>query len=306
MHELITVVPPPVGRPADYVISDLTAALSRRGIPSISTSSRSGRVRRRLRIAARDTGRLVLVPMMGADFDFAFAASRYGLPVVLAWDVWEPDLDFWAQQMRRLGPHSCFVTSSQSAAELRKRLNIPVHHAPEATDPEYYSPGAPLKARTVDVLELGRKHDQWHEAIRNAAATLGIAHRYEKVRGSIVYKTRDDLKHGLAETKVSVCFPSSRTHPERAGGTTTLTHRYLESIASRCLIVGESPPELRQLLGFDPVVAVDWSQPWRQLQDILLDIGRWQGLVDRSFDALAGVASWDVRVAEILSGLAGE
>ena len=66
-----------------------------------------------------------------------------------------------------------------------------------------------------------------------------------------------DLVAGLANSRVSICFPQSITNPERCGKVETVTLRYFESMASKCLIVGKCPLELRDLFGYNPVIEVD-------------------------------------------------
>ena len=68
---------------------------------------------------------------------------------------------------------------------------------------------------------------------------------------------RMPLAAGFGDAKVSVCFPSSTTHPQRSGSVETATHRYFESFASRCIVVGRAPAELVDLFGYNPVVEAD-------------------------------------------------
>ena len=45
----------------------------------------------------------------------------------------------------------------------------------------------PLASRSIGVLELGRRHDAFHEQIVPALAGAGIVHLYEKVRGQVIF-----------------------------------------------------------------------------------------------------------------------
>ena len=175
-----------------------------------------------------------------------------------------------------------------------------VEHLPEAIDIAKYSPGSSLPSRSIDVLELGRRHPSWHEAVQTAARDQGVTHFYERVPGELVFSAETSLSSGLAQSKISVCFPSNVTHPDRSGSVSTLTSRYLESMASRCLVLGESPPELRDLLGFDPVVRADMSEPWRQLDSILATIDTYQPQVDRAHEQIQSVGTWNFRIRQLL------
>jgi hypothetical protein len=82
-----------------------------------------------------------------------------------------------------------------------------------------------------------------------------------------------------------------------------MTHRYLESIASRCLVLGRAPAQLVDLLGFDPVVPADLSAPWPQVREVLSDLARYQHQVDAAYDRVRDVGSWDVRMREVLQAV---
>jgi hypothetical protein len=158
-----------------------------------------------------------------------------------------------------------------------------------------YQHRLPLVQRQIDVLELGRRHRGYHDQITSALATAGKAHRYERQPGQIIFPTKEDLVEGMGQTKVSVCFPSSMTHPARSGDGETATHRYFESIASRSVLVGHCPAELRDLFGYDPVVPVDWSDPVKQLLGIVDRIEEYQPHVERNHQRLLEVGTWEVR-----------
>lgn len=212
---------------------------------------------------------------------YAWALLRAKQPkAALMFDVWEQDIEYVARIMASYGLDHVFLTAKQSAEMLAERAGPGrVTWFPEALPhmpPE--SPG--LCERPVDVLQLGRKFDPYHEKI----VDQGFSYVFEKVVGQVIYPTEEALNQGLASAKISVCFPRSVTHPEIAGCISTMTQRYLESMANRCLIVGECPPEMRELFGYDPVVQADLADPAGQLWDILGRIGEFQGLVDRNYE----------------------
>jgi hypothetical protein len=83
-----------------------------------------------------------------------------------------------------------------------------------------------------------------------------------------------------------------------------MTHRYLEAAATKTLIVGAIPGEMKDLFGFTPGIEVDPSCPEEVLQQLVDDPAQFQHLVDRTHQRLRQVATWDVRVAEMLSVVA--
>jgi hypothetical protein len=288
--------------PSSYVIRDFTNALVREGVEPIrlrrwvgSVLSRSG-----LRVQ-RSSGQLVIVPLMGRRSDVLAAASLYGRPVPFCWDVWEPEWELWANLLDTVQAPLVVTTSLQSAQHLQVTLTSAlVRHLPEATAVGRYKPGGPLSHRTTDVLELGRRNPRWHEAVEAAARGHGLKHLYERRRGEFIFSDEASLIAGLADTKISVCFPSNITHPERSGSVSTLTNRYLESMASRCLVLGHAPDELSDLFGFNPVIEADTTEPWSQLESIVDSVESYQASVDEAYRAVQSLGSWRHRVRQLL------
>lgn len=224
--------------------------------------------------------------------------------VVFAFDCWPSRYQEWERFFRRLKVRLVFLTAQASVAEFRKR--IPTMEAiwvPEATSPSDYHPGIPLVERELDVLELGRRLDSFHFAVAPEMTRNRRVHRFETSPGSLVFPTRKDFVAGLANSKISVCFPGSMTHPVESGGVETVTHRYFESIASKCIVLGKAPRELVEIFGFNPVIDVDLCAPGRQVLEILSEVGSYQGFVDRNYTRLCEVGTWAVRAKTIVAAL---
>lgn len=100
-----------------------------------------------------------------------------------------------------------------------------------------------------------------------------------------------------------ISFPQIDTHPQKVGDIETLTQRYWETMLSRNLIVGRAPNELIQLIGYNPVVDVDWINPKKQLSDILSNIESYQALVERNYQTAKVMASWDNRAKDVITTL---
>ena len=164
-----------------------------------------------------------------------------------------------------------------------------------------YRSDAPLASRSIGVLELGRRHAAFHEQITPVLAGAGIVHLYEKVRGQVIFPTRSNLVSGFADSRISVCFPQSLTNPARAGRVETATYRYFESMASKCVLVGRCPPELRDMFGYNPVVETGDA---REVVDILSNIADYQPLVDRNYQRLLEVGTHTARVDTLIRELA--
>ena len=144
-------------------------------------------------------------------------------------------------------------------------------------------------------MALGRKWDAFHNAIFEEMERKGYVYLYEKVKGEIVFPTRELFVDGLARTKISICVPSSITHPDRAGDIETMTVRYLESMASKCLVLGVAPKEMIELFGYNPVVEIDMKNPSRQIEDILQNYDSYIPLIERNYAEVANNHTWDNR-----------
>lgn len=213
-------------------------------------------------------------------------------------DCWEPAFPRWESFFKRNRTQLAFLTARDAVMHFQRRL--PARRfvwLPESVDPAAQKCDLPLANRTIDVLELGRKYDAFHDRVTPALAKEGLTHQFEKVKGEIIFSTRDELVAGLATSRISVCFPQSLTNPSRCGNVETVTLRYFESMAARCLLVGKCPLELRDLFGYNPVIEID-SPP--DVVDIVRKIAEYQTLVDRNYQRLLEVGTHTARVETLI------
>jgi hypothetical protein len=126
-----------------------------------------------------------------------------------------------------------------------------------------------------------------------------IRYLYEKVKGEVIFKTRDEFIDGLGRSRISICFPKSITHSTQAGGISTMTHRYLESIASRCLILGIIPDEMRELFGYDPGITVNMNDPAGQIIEIIRNFHAYIPLIEKNYSACINNHDWANRWMKI-------
>ena len=198
--------------------------------------------------------------------------------------------DAWPhfQERIRLFAEACnlthlFVSSSQGTEMLAKILKrTSCHWIPEGITPEdYYLAFTP--ARDIDVLQLGRCYRRYHNLIVDPLEKLGKVYLYEKVPGNVIFPTRLDYVEGLARSKISVCVPIAETHPQIAGGIETMTARYLQSMFSRCLVVGRATKEMIRLFGHNPVVEIDFDNPVDQLRHLLDNLSDYRPLIEKNY-----------------------
>jgi hypothetical protein len=283
--------------------------MAARGIPSVARR-RNSVTKLLAKILARmllvgNLGRWsrgpVLVTLMGHSEHKIVPFAYWTEVVPYCFDCWEPEWPRWESFFRRHRTRLAFFTARQSADHFRHVLpSLTSVWLPEAVNLCEYQPERPLKDRNIDVLEFGRKFDQFHNAILAGLNATGRAHQYERVKGAVIFKTNDAFRAALGDSKISVCFPGSMTHPERSGGVETATRRYFESIASKCVLVGRCPQELTDLFGYNPVVEIETGRELEQVNAILSDIDRFQPLVEKNYARLREKGSWKSRVSTIL------
>lgn len=220
------------------------------------------------------------------------------------YDCWPNTWDAWQSFFKSNNVRIAFFTSKQACEHFAaSNPEIVCQWLPEATDPSKYISNRLLQDREIDVLEMGRKYLAYHDSI-SALLCNGYTHLYEKSSGEIIFPTTELLIDGLANSKISVCFPASITHPAKSSGLETVTHRYFESMASKCLMVGHCPDELLDLFGYNPVVEADLENPSAQIVEILNNISQYQELVDKNYSRFLEVGTWKIRVKTVINLLA--
>ncbi|WP_426374572.1 hypothetical protein ACN9MI_21165 [Rhodococcoides fascians] len=294
--------------PSFYPVQALVSELAGLGIQEVPISAHMARLSNSLgqirlpSFSRRSKTSLVFIPMMGPRFDLLAAGSRLGRPVVYAWDIWEKDVAKWIENVDRFGVELLICTSSDAKALLDSGgVGCRTFYLPEATDVSLYQGGGPLVERTTSVLEIGRRSDFWHSAVVEGLARRGCQHLFEVSAGSLVFETRSQMLEGFKSSAVSLCLPRSMTHGDSSGKVETFTHRYLESMAAGCIVLGHAPRDLVDLFGYNPVVEVDWQDPLGQIFMLLDSLPSLQSLVDTNVIETEMRGSWRVRSKEILA-----
>jgi hypothetical protein len=293
-----------------YQIHYMEAALARLGVGSHTTRDSllsellsDGLTKLGLlRHIARLDETIYIVPLMGLKEYYLFPHVYFARIATYSFDVWPGEYDAWVRFFRKHRPVTAFISAKASTAYMQAHVpEVRFTWVPEAIDPGAYRADKPLRSRSIDVLELGRRLDTYHEAVTSGLAERGRSHLYERIKGRKVFAGRGDLIAGLGDTRLLVCFPASMTDPE--AGVETLTLRYLEACASGCVPVGRAPAELIELFGYNPVVELDLERPLAHTLEILERVEGYQDLVRRNHVRMLQVATWDTRVAEMMATL---
>jgi len=241
------------------------------------------------------------VVIMGVDFNkfYPYAFLNRKKRYIYFFDAWTKEQQEIVDFIRSCKIDQIFVSSSQAVTALNEKLRRPLANwIPEGIDISMYKQ-IPYNQKDIDVLQTGRKYDWYHEQILPFFSETNKVYLYEKTKGTIIFPTREEFINGLARSKISVCFPSNITHPERAGMIETMTNRYLQSMASKCLIVGHAPQEMIELFGYNPVVEIEWDAPMEQLKIILDHYMDYIPLIEKNYDVVSKYHTWKNRLEQI-------
>jgi hypothetical protein len=221
--------------------------------------------------------------------------------------------DAWVPQHAKIShfANACqidhlFVSSSQAATALSLLVkSTQCHWVPEGITPgDYFLAFKP--ERDIDVLQLGRRFDKYHRLIAPELQRRGKKYLCEQIPGKVIFPTRLDYVEGLARTKISICAPLSVTHPERAGGIETMTARYLQSMLSKCLVVGHAPAEMIQHFGYNPLIEIDYRDASGQLLGLLDRFEEYQPLIEENYRMVREHHTWESRWQQIKRIFRGE
>jgi hypothetical protein len=295
-----------------YSLLNIDRAMEEAGILSLSNRQSKemiliAKAMSRLRLVRnvfRSSRGPVFVSCMGFSESRIIPISFYNEIIPYCFDCWPNLYERWMSFFKRQRVRLAFFSARQSALHFAKALpNMRSEWLPEACDPSEYSPSKSWRERDIDVLELGRKYDEFHNRIQEPLAKANRTHLYERVKGQIIFPEQAGLIDGFARSKISICFPSSQTHPERSGSVETATFRYFQSLASKCLILGHAPQELKDLFGYNPVVEVQEGYEFEQIDSLLSRPDSCRDLIESNYRRLMQIGTWERRVERIFDTL---
>jgi hypothetical protein len=299
-------------RPSTYSVYSLERAFESAGVPAVpawmtAPDSLAANVIYKYRWMwnlRRSSAGPVFVSYMNYLEKKTFPFSYWTEIIPYTFDCWPKYYDWWASFYRRERVRIAFITARQSAQYFSNLFpNMTSVWLPEAIDPTEYNASKPWAQRDIDVLEMGRRLDHYHDKIADRLAQSNRIHLYDHGTEKGIFPGRPDLVDGLSRTRILISFPRSQTHPEVAGTVETVTYRYFQAMASKCLIVGHAPQELIDLYGYNPVIEVHPEQEYQQLDWVLHNLDSLKGLAERNYARLLEVGTWKCRVEQVLDVL---
>jgi hypothetical protein len=243
----------------------------------------------------------VFVSYMGYLEKKTFPFSYWTEIVPYCFDCWPKYYDWWTSFYKRQRVRVAFISARQSAEYFAKTMpEMQSVWLPEAVDPSEYRASKPWAERDIDVLEMGRKYSLFHNRIAGKLAESKRVHLHQRTDGEVIFPHRNDLVDGLSRTRIMICFPRCQTHPEDTGNVETVTYRYFQSMASKCLIVGHAPQELIDLFGYNPVIETEAGCEAEHIEWVLDHPDSYGALIERNYARLLEVGTWRSRVERIL------
>jgi glycosyltransferase involved in cell wall biosynthesis len=70
-------------------------------------------------------------------------------------------------------------------------------------------------------------------------------------------------------------------------------------MASKCLVLGKAPEEMKQLFGYNPVVEVDMENPSEQIIEILDNYEKYFELIEKNYKTVVENQTWAKRWEQI-------
>lgn len=245
------------------------------------------------------------IVLMGPRYPkcFPYVFSK-GTKAIYMFDAWPSYYNYIIRFIKDFKIDYLFISSKQSATALNELIGKKnVFWVPEGVNPNEYK-SCSTENRDIDVLAFGRKFGQYHEMIVGPLANQNINYLYSS-GDQVIFKDQKSFIDGLSRTKISVCFPTNVTHAERSGNVETMTNRFLQSMASKCLVIGKAPEEMIQLFGYNPVVDVDMKNPAEQIIEILRNFEKHFGLIEKNYKTVVEKHTWEKR-GELISTIISE
>lgn len=245
--------------------------------------------------SVRNTGeaRLCFAQPNFLTFDTSHSVMTHEI-IPFLWDCWPKSDEKLIIWLKRHNVKTCIITSSEAAERIKKQLpylNIMV--VSEGIDVAKYKPGKELVNRTYDVYYYGRQKD--------------FAYDKNNHKGlNVVYNGNDEVFYErLQDAKITVAVPRCDVVPQYdfTGGQETLTQRFWECMLSRMVMVGRAPKELIDLIGYDPVIPIDYVNYNEQITEIISHIEDYQSIVDKNRETALRMAPWEIRMKHIMAWL---
>lgn len=258
----------------------------------------------KLKIRFRNNGQINFASMISGDYRIIIPAAFFSRRnYIYMYDVW-PRFHRWIFPMLDvLNIKYVFFSARQVVTDYHNKFpknKCKAIWLPEALNISEYSFLKP-EARSIDVLEFGRSYEAYHELIKESLRNNQKQHVYREKGMPVLFDGKAAFTAALAKSKIVICIPSDITHPDRAEYISTMTLRYLQAMASKCLVVGILPSDMEEIFGYVPMVEIDMANAAAQLLDVLENYQSYQSLIERNYEEVKTKHQWKNRWTVIQS-----
>ena len=235
------------------------ATTSKAELPSLSTRLRSATTSDQLGDGRYDLAVLVAITVWDLPMIERLYELRRRADQVAVWfpEVWPSELDDerLAGEPFDMVDH-IFVGVHSSAPRLSEILNRPVHYLPMAADVARFAPLDPTEPRPIDVLGIGRREPELHQALIDWSRRASKLYVYDTISGQVPdYQAhRENLADTYRRSSIAITNHAKFDHPD-VGKLRELPGRLWEGLASGAVMVGRAPdPVLQEAWPGRPVV----------------------------------------------------
>ena len=160
------------------------------------------------------------------------------------WAARIPLYKYWIHFLRRFD--HVFVSSQGSVAALSDAIGRPCRWLPDAVDTLRFSPYPNPPARVIDVYSIGRRGEEIHRALLEAAGRKDILYVYDTFGGSMSdvlnYREHRDFFSNMAKrSRFFVVAPAKVGRSEETVGQVEIGARYYEGASAGTVMVGHAP-----------------------------------------------------------------
>ena len=162
-------------------------------------------------------------------------------------EMWAADMPFnkyWIHSLRRFD--HVFISARGSVAALSDAIGRPCRWLPDAVDTLRFTPYPNPPARVIDVYSIGRRREEIHRALLEAAGRSDIFYVYDTFGGSMSdvlnYREHRDFFSNMAKrSRFFVVAPAKAGRLEETGGQVEIGARYYEGASAGSVMIGQAP-----------------------------------------------------------------
>ncbi|MCP3989082.1 MAG: hypothetical protein GY724_08405 [Actinomycetia bacterium] len=166
---------------------------------------------------------------------------------VVAWfpEVWAGELDDQRISHESFGMLDTIFVGMEAATErLAELVSCPVHHLPLAVDVARFATMTPHKPRPIDVLGIGRRDPELHQALLDWSRKANKLYIYDTISGSSVPDPdahRGNLSDMYLRSNVAITNFAKWDLPAVVNDERELPGRIWEGLASGVYMIGRAP-----------------------------------------------------------------